>query len=184
VQWDRPPCRALCSAVFSASGCTLKVTAGLSFSTLKLPSLRFLSRQHRAFVRTSRLCGRPLARCMPMVQVRIGRVRTSEPDGLSFPLCDAAVLVVISHRTGDFALRRSTCGPERVRRGEWDMNQRVLFSLGSRIFTDLNVRGISCRVQINGVNTTSERGNGDSPSCNHFRKNPLSQILPSPSQFR
>jgi hypothetical protein len=31
-------------------------------------------------------------------------------------------------------LRRSMCGPERIRRGEWDMNRRVLFSLGSRIF--------------------------------------------------
>jgi hypothetical protein len=31
-------------------------------------------------------------------------------------------------------LRRWTCGPECVRRGEWDMNRRVLFSLGSRIF--------------------------------------------------
>jgi hypothetical protein len=33
------------------------------------------------------------------------------------------------------ALRQSMCGPERVRRGKWDMNRRVLFSLGSRIFT-------------------------------------------------
>jgi hypothetical protein len=33
------------------------------------------------------------------------------------------------------ALRRSMCGPERVQRGEWDMNRRALFSLGSRIFT-------------------------------------------------
>jgi hypothetical protein len=32
------------------------------------------------------------------------------------------------------ALRRSTCGPEHIRRGEWGMKWRVLFSLGSRIF--------------------------------------------------
>jgi hypothetical protein len=32
------------------------------------------------------------------------------------------------------ALQRLTCQPKCIRRGEWDMNWRVLFSLGSRIF--------------------------------------------------
>jgi hypothetical protein len=50
-------------------------------------------------------------------------------------VCACVVVLICIQGGAGAALRRSMCGPECVRRGEWDMNRRALFSLGSRIFT-------------------------------------------------